>query len=135
MASKAQLEMYGKKFDIDSVSWNFSRNLEPSGRTSGLVTGGEVQVSISSDSKDTSSILEDMMTEANQKGKDGKIVFYEAGDSTKEMKTVELKGAFVFNYSESYGAGSLMAISFSLSAHEVHFGSVVHKNHWPGDPA
>ena len=135
MASKAVFSMYGKSFDIDSVSFNFRRNVEPSGRVAGLVMGGELNISISTDSADTASILTDMMKEANQKGTDGKIVFYEAADSTKEMKTIKITGGFIYSFSEAYSMGQLMQIQISISCHQIDIGSIVHKNHWPGDPA
>ncbi len=133
MASKAILEMFGKKFRVASVSFGMSRNVESSGRTAGVVHGGQISISVMTDSKDTEAILSAMLTAADQAGKDGTISFYESGDTTKVLKKIEIKGGFVVDYSESYSDGSEQVISFTLTCHELNQGDAKLKQNWAGD--
>jgi len=129
MAERAELEMFGKKFDLLHCSYTFNREVDPKGRPSAAVQGGTVQLQV--ESTEDTSILEAML--ATNKGTKGTITFQKRDEKGAKMKALTVENAYIVQYAESLDStgGNPMTISFVLSARKLSIGNAVHENDWP----
>ena len=56
---------------------------------------------------------------------------FQQSESTASMKKIELKEAFITQFSESFSDGSPMVYQVTLSAKEMKIGKAELKNDWP----
>ncbi len=132
MAYKMTLELAGKKYDVLSSSFAFNRSVDPKGRPSSGVYGGEIHLVVESYSDTT--LLEIMLNKQN-KGQTGSIKF-DQGTNDGVMKTLKFTDGFIVNYAESAQAhqSDAMQISVTISAREISMGDAAkHVNVWPND--
>jgi hypothetical protein len=118
---------------VIDFSYNFNRDIDASGRPSGSVRGGTVNVTIESTK---SAFLPEWMTVGSGKAKSGKIVIHSDENEKQSIKTIEFKDAFIINYGESFSwqGGENMMETFTISAHELSVegdGKAEFKNEWP----
>ena len=129
MAERAELSMFGKKFDILHCSYSMRRDMDPKGRPSSAVMGGTVQLEV--ESTEDVSILEGMLKIG--KGVTVKITFFKRDEKDQKMKEIELTNAYLVQLTETLDAtgGNPMTISFVLSARKLQIGNAELENSWP----
>lgn len=135
MAVRARLNL-DKLNDVRVIdfSYNFNRDIDASGRPSGVVRGGTVQMTIESTK---SAFLPTWMTLAQGKTKEGQIEIMDDTDDQKPIKTVKFKDAYIVEYGENFSwqGGENMMETFVLSAREITIegdgGPAVYENEWP----
>jgi len=135
MAYKATLKIgSAPEYDVMSSSFSFNRSVDPKGRPSSGVYGGEIHLVVESYG-DTS--LAEMMLNNQHKAQSGTITF-DKGTSDGSMKTITFTDAFITGYTESataHGADA-MTIQFTLSAREIKVGdNATLTNLWPENKA
>jgi len=135
MAYKATLNLGGKgPFDVLSSTFSFSRSVDPKGRPSSGVYGGEIHLVIESYA-DTSIV--EMMLNQQHKAQAGEITF-EQGTSDGAMKKITITDGFITAYTESASAhgADAMTIGFTISAREIKIGDTATlTNTWPENKA
>ena len=128
------LDMGSKKYDVLSSSFAFSRSVDPKGRPSSGVYGGEIHLTIESYSDTT--LLEIMLNKQNKPQKGS--ISYDQGTNDGKMKELKFVDGFITQYAESataHGSES-MAISITISAREISMGDAAkHTNLWPDNKA
>jgi hypothetical protein len=127
MAFKAELNLEGERRLVD-FSFSLSRDVDPTGRPSGLVRGGSIQLTVES-TEDTS--LFEWITDPS-KHKSGSIKIYKQDNDAVE-KEVKFEKAYIVNYGESYhwqGQNNMLE-TFTLSAEKIEVGGGEHDNEWP----
>ena len=134
MAYKMTLNMGGKKYDVLATSFAFNRSVDPKGRPSSGVAGGEIHLTVESYGDTT--LLEIMLNKQHtaQKGD----IAYDQGSSDGAMKTLKFVDGFITSYSESAAAhsGDAMTIQMTISAREISMGDAAkHTNLWPDNKA
>ncbi len=134
MAYKAELSLGGKKYDVLSSSFSFNRSVDPKGRPSSGVYGGEIHLSVESYADTT---LVELMLNKQHTAQSGEISF-DQGTSDGKMKTIKFTDGFITNYTESataHGADA-MNIQFTISAREIQVGDTAKlSNTWPENKA
>jgi len=134
MAYKMSLTLGGKTYDVLSTSFSFSRSVDPKGRPSSGVYGGEIHLVVESYSDTT---LLEVMLNKQHTAQTGEIK-YDQGSSDGVMKTLKFVDGFITNYSESAAAhsGDAMTIQMTISAREISMGDAAkHTNLWPDNKA
>ncbi len=135
MAVRARLTL--DKIDdarVIDFSYNFNRDIDASGRPSGIVRGGTVQMTIESTK---SAFLPTWMTLAQGKTKEGQIEIMDDTDDEKPIKTIKFKDAYIVEYGENFSwqGGENMMETFVISAREITIegdgGPAVYENEWP----
>lgn len=133
MAYKMTLEFGGKKYDVLSSSFAFSRSVDPKGRPASGVYGGEIHLQV--ESYEDTTLLETMLNKQHtaQKGS----ISFDQGTNDGEMKKLEFEDGFITNYQESAAAHSTdaMAISLTISARIIKMNNAEHVNEWPDGKA
>lgn len=137
MAVNARLNLEDiQKARVIDFSYNFNRDIDASGRPSGIVRGGTVQLTIES-SKST--FLPIWMVAEQNKTKSGEILIYSDKDDTKDIKKIVFNDAFLIEYGESFSwqGGENMMETFVVSAREIKVesadGTAEYENEWPQD--
>ena len=134
MAYKMTLELGSKKYDVLSTSFSFNRSVDPKGRPSSGVYGGEIHLVVESYADTT--LLEIMLMKQHT-AQTGSIA-YDQGSSDGVMKTLKFVDGFITNYTESAQAQSsdAMTIQLTISAREISVGDAAkHVNLWPDNKA
>lgn len=134
MAYKAELSLGGKKYDVLSSSFSFNRSVDPKGRPSSGVYGGEIHLVVESYADTT---LVEIMVNKQHTAQTGEITF-DQGTSDGKMKTIKFTDAFITNYTESATAhtADAMTIQITLSAREIQVGDTAKlTNTWPDNKA
>ncbi|MBS1643801.1 MAG: type VI secretion system needle protein Hcp, partial [Bacteroidetes bacterium] len=124
----------GKKYDVLSTSFSFNRSVDPKGRPSSGVYGGEIHLVVESYADTT---LLEIMLNKQHTAQTGDVT-YDQGSSDGVMKTLKFVDAFITNYTESAAAHSsdAMTIQMTLSAREISMGDAAkHVNLWPDNKA
>jgi len=124
MAYKMTLSMGGKKYDVISTSFSFSRSVDPKGRPSSGVYGGEVHISLES-YEDTTSV-EIMLMKQNTP--QTATITYDQGTNDGKMKELKITDGYIIAYSESASAQSsdAMMVNLTISARELSIGNATH---------
>lgn len=135
MAVNARLNLESlSKVRVIDASYSFNRDIDASGRPSGIVRGGTIQMTIESSK---SAFLATWMVLSQNKTKDGNIEFMDDKDDTKTIKTIEFKDAFIVEYGENFSwqGGENMMETFVVSCREITIdgegGPAVYENEWP----
>ena len=135
MAVRARLTL--DKIDDSRVidfSYSFNRDIDASGRPSGAVRGGTVQMTIESTK---SAFLPTWMVLGQGKTKEGQIEIMDDTDDEKPIKTIKFKDAYIVEYGENFSwqGGENMMETFVVSARELTVegdgGPAVYENEWP----
>ncbi len=134
MAVNARLNL-DKIQDVRVIdfSYNFSRDVDASGRPSGSVRGGTVQITIESTK---SAFLPEWMTTQSGKMKSGEIIINSDENETQSIKKIKFDDSFIVNYGESFSwqGGENMMETFTVSAHKISVegdGTAQFQNEWP----
>ena len=135
MAVRARLNL-DKIQDVRVIdfSYSFNRDIDASGRPSGIVRGGTLQMTIESTK---SAFLPTWMTLAQGKTKEGQIEIMDDTDDEKPIKTVKFKDAYIVEYGENFSwqGGENMMETFVISCREITIegdgGPAVYENEWP----
>ncbi len=134
MAVNARLNL-DKIQDVRVIdfSYNFSRDVDASGRPSGSVRGGTVQITIESTK---SAFLPEWMTTQSGKMKSGEIIINSDENETQSVKKIKFDDSFIVNYGESFSwqGGENMMETFTVSAHKISVegdGTAQFQNEWP----
>ena len=135
MAVRARLTL-DKLSDVRVIdfSYSFNRDIDASGRPSGIVRGGTVQMTIESTK---SAFLPTWMTLAQGKTKEGQIEIMDDTDDEKPIKTIKFKDAYIVEYGENFSwqGGENMMETFVISCREISIegdgGPAVYENEWP----
>ncbi|WKN41297.1 type VI secretion system tube protein TssD [Tunicatimonas pelagia] len=135
MAVRARLDL-DKLNDVRVIdfSYSFSRDIDASGRPSGIVRGGTLQMTIESTK---SAFLPTWMTLAQGKTKEGQIEIMDDTDDEKPIKTIKFKDAYIVEYGENFSwqGGENMMETFVISCREITIegdgGPAVYENEWP----
>lgn len=130
MSFKATLKFGSKEYDVLSVSYSFSRDVDHKGRPSSTVYGGTVNFSI--ESTEDTTVLESMIN-SKHKPFSGSVVFYKREEDGATMKELTFTDAYVIAFSEALDStgGNPMSINFTISARELKVGNADHANEWP----
>ena len=134
MAYKATLSLSGKTYDVLSSSFSFNRSVDPKGRPSSGVYGGEIHLVVES-YEDTT--LVELMLNKQHTAQSGEIAF-DQGTADGKMKTIKFTDGFITNYTESASAhgADAMTIQFTISAREISIGDAAKlTNDWPAGKA
>ena len=134
MAYKASLTLGGKTYDVLNSSFSFNRSVDPKGRPSSGVYGGEIHLTVES-YEDTT--LVELMLNKQHTAQAGEISF-DQGTADGKMKTIKFTDGFITNYTESATAhsGDAMTITFTISAREIQVGdAAILTNTWPDNKA
>lgn len=134
MAYKATLKLGGKDYDVLSSSFSFSRSVDPKGRPSSAVYGGELNFQVESYADTT---LIELMLNKQHTAQAGELSF-DQGSSDGKMKTIKFTDGFITSYSESASAhgADAMSIAFTISARKIEIGDkAVLENTWPENKA
>ncbi|MEO6831442.1 MAG: type VI secretion system tube protein TssD [Chitinophagaceae bacterium] len=134
MAYKMTLSLGGKKYDVLSTTFSFNRSVDPKGRPSSGVYGGEIHLAVESYADTT---LLEIMLNKQHTAQTGDIT-YDQGSADGVMKTLKFVDGFITNYTESAQANSseAMAIQMTISAREISMGDAAkHTNLWPDNKA
>lgn len=119
---------------VIDFSYSFNRDIDASGRPSGVVRGGTVQMTIESTK---SAFLPTWMTLGQGKTKEGQIEIMDDTDDEKPIKTIKFKDAYIVEYGENFSwqGGENMMETFTISAREITIegdgGPAVYENEWP----
>jgi len=130
MAYKATLTLASKTYDVLSSSFSFNRSVDPKGRPSSGVYGGEIHLVVESYADTT---LVELMLNKQHTAQAGEISF-DQGTADGKMKTIKFTDGFITNYTESAQAhgGDAMTIQFTISAREISIGDAAKlTNEWP----
>ncbi len=135
MAVRARLTL-DKIDDVRVVdfSYRFNRDIDASGRPSGIVRGGTVQMTIESTK---SAFLPTWMTLAQGKMKEGQIEIMDDTDDEKPIKTIKFVDAYIVEYGENFSwqGGENMMETFVVSAQKITIegdgGPAEYENEWP----
>ncbi len=134
MAVNARLNL-DKIQDVRVIdfSYNFSRDVDASGRPSGSVRGGTVQITIESTK---SAFLPEWMTTQSGKMKSGEIIINSDENETQSIKKIKFDDSFIVNYGETFSwqGGENMMETFTVSAHKISVegdGTAQFQNEWP----
>jgi hypothetical protein len=128
MAYKASLKIGSlEPLDVLSCSYAFSRNTDHKGKPVSDTSGGTVSLALESTEK--SDILETMLNK--QDAPQTVTIDFQQSESTASMKKIELKEAFIIQFSESFSDGAPMVYQITLSAKEMTIGSAKLINDWP----
>ncbi|MEM8969913.1 MAG: type VI secretion system tube protein TssD [Bacteroidota bacterium] len=135
MAVRARLDL-DKLSDVRVIdfSYSFNRDIDASGRPSGIVRGGTLQMTIESTK---SAFLPTWMTLAQGKTKEGQIEIMDDTDDEKPIKTIKFKDAYIVEYGENFSwqGGENMMETFVISCREITIegdgGPAVYENEWP----
>jgi hypothetical protein len=135
MAVRARLELDSlQDVRVIDFSYSFNRDIDASGRPSGIVRGGTVQMTIESTK---SAFLPTWMTLGQGKMKDGQIEIMDDTDDEKPIKTIKFKDAYIVEYGENFSwqGGENMMETFVISCREITIegdgGPAVYENEWP----
>jgi hypothetical protein len=134
MAYKMNLDLGGKKYDVLSTSFAFTRSVDPKGRPSSGVYGGEIHLVVESYADTT--LLEIMLNKQN-KGQKGSVT-YDQGTNDGKMKELKFEDGFITAYSETATAqtSESMTIQITISARVISMGDAAkHTNVWPDNKA
>ena len=134
MAYKVTLDMGNKQYDVLNSSFAFSRSVDPKGRPSSGVYGGEINLAVESYADTT--LLEMMLNQQN-KPQAGTIT-YDQGTNDGKMKELKFVDGFITQYAETASANGSdsMIINLTISAREVSVGDAAkHINLWPDNKA
>ena len=134
MAYKMTLSMGGKTYDVLSSTYSFNRSVDPKGRPSSGVYGGEIHLVVESYADTT---LVELMLNKQHTAQAGTIAF-DQGSSDGKMKEIKFTDGFITNYTESASAhgADAMTIQFTISAREIKIGdAAVLSNTWPENKA
>jgi len=129
-AFDAILSVDGGSSDLKVIhcSYSLNRDVDGSGKPSGAVRGGLIQIEIES-TKDIS--FNEWMVEQFT-AKNGKVVFKNI-DANTSMKELTWENGYIVQLAESFdivGENS-MTLSFTVSAEKLKMGSATHDNRWP----
>jgi hypothetical protein len=128
MAYKASVKIGSlEPLDVLSCSYAFSRNTDHKGKPVSDTSGGTVSLALESTEK--SDILETMLNK--QDAPQTVTIDFQQSESTASMKKIELKEAFIIQFSESFSDGAPMVYQVTLSAKEMTIGSAKLINDWP----
>lgn len=135
MAVRARLNL-DKLTDVRVIdfSYSFNRDIDASGRPSGIVRGGTLQMTIESTK---SAFLPTWMTLAQGKTKEGQIEIMDDSDDEKPIKTIKFKDCYIVEYGENFSwqGGENMMETFVISCREITIegdgGPAVYENEWP----
>lgn len=130
MAFSARLDMDPlKDVRVVDFSYSLSRDYDPTGRPSGGVRGGVIQITIESSSKND--LYSWMVMPYKTKG--GVIRIMDEKTEGSSMKEIKFEDAYIVEYSESFHwqGGDNMMESFTISAMKIEIGGTEHKNEWP----
>lgn len=134
MAFNARLDLEDlKDVRVIDFSYNFNRDIDNSGRPSGALRGGTIQITIES----TKSAFLPVWITSQTKKKDGKIKIMDEGKEESSLKTIEFKEAYIVDYGENFSwqGGENMMETFVLSAKEITIdgdgGPATFENEWP----
>jgi hypothetical protein len=130
MSFKATLKFGSKEYDVLSISYAFSRDVDHKGRPSSSVYGGTLSVSI--ESTEDSTVLESMVN-SKHKPISGSVTFFKREEDKAKMKELTFTDGYVIAYSESLDTigSNPMNIHFTISARELKIGNADHVNEWP----
>lgn len=126
----ALLTVDGGLSDVKVIhcSYSLNRDVDASGKPSGAVRGGLINIQIES-TKDVS--LNEWMVEQFT-AKNGKVAFKNI-DANTTMKELSWENGYIVQLSEAFdivGENS-MTISFTVSAERIKTGAAKHDNRWP----
>jgi hypothetical protein len=126
---------FNTKLDIDQLSdvrvidfsYSLSRDIDPTGRPSGLVRGGTINITVETTSKHE--LFDWMIT---NKTVDGSLKIEDDLNPGADLKVIKFEKAFIIDYSESFhwqGTENMMQ-SFTISAKKIDIDGSVHENLW-----
>lgn len=130
MAFEARLDLDSlSDIRVINFSYSLSRDIDHTGRPSGGIRGGTIQLSIES-TKDTT--LFEWITDPTVR-KNGKIKVMDEASPGASMKDLEFEDAYIMDYNETFNwhGGENMIESFTLSAKKIVMGGGEHVNEWP----
>ena len=130
MAFSARLDMDPlKNVRVVDFSYSMSRDYDPTGRPSGNVRGGVIQITVESSGKpDLVAWMVDPF-----KTKSGTIKIEDETQAGASLKEIKFEDAYIVQYSESFHwqGGDNMMESFTLTAKKIDIGGAVLENEWP----
>ena len=99
MSFLAKLELDDKTYNVLECEYDFTQNIDETGKPKGMPYGGEISIRV--ESTGTPELL-NWMLDHNQT-KDGKIIFYRR-DAMSKLQEVLFKKAFCIKYKEHFDA-------------------------------
>jgi hypothetical protein len=128
---------FAARLDLDPLqdvrlvdfSYSFSRDFDPTGRPSGGVRGGVIQITIESSGKTD---MFAWMVDPFQT-KSGKIRIMDETTAGSSLKEISFEDAYIVAYNESFHwqGGDNMMESFTISAKKIDIGGNPFENEWP----
>ena len=129
MSFLAKLELDDKTYNVLECEYDFTQNIDETGKPKGMPYGGEISIRV--ESTGTPELL-NWMLDHNQT-KDGKIIFYRR-DAMSKLQEVLFKKAFCIKYKEQFDAQGTepLQIEIRLIAQGFDVGGVAHNKMWRG---
>lgn len=129
MSFLAKLELDDKTYNVLECEYDFTQNIDETGKPKGMPYGGEISIRV--ESTGTPELL-NWMLDHNQT-KDGKIVFYRR-DAMSKLQEVLFKKAFCIKYKEHFDSQGTepLQIEIRLIAQGFDVGGVAHNKMWRG---
>ena len=129
MSFLAKLELDDKTYHVLECEYDFTQNIDETGKPKGMPYGGEISIRV--ESTGTPELL-NWMLDHNQT-KDGKIIFYRR-DAMSKLQEVLFKKAFCIKYKEHFDAQGTepLQIEIRLIAQGFDVGGVAHNKMWRG---
>ena len=129
MSFLAKLELDDKTYNVLECEYDFTQNIDETGKPKGMPYGGEISIRV--ESTGTPELL-NWMLDHNQT-KDGKIVFYRR-DAMSKLQEVLFKKAFCIKYKEHFDdqVTEPLQIEIRLIAQGFDVGGVAHNKMWRG---
>ena len=127
MSFLAKLELDDKTYNVLECEYDFTQNIDETGKPKGMPYGGEISIRV--ESTGTPELL-NWMLDHNQT-KDGKIIYYRR-DAMSKLQELSFKKAFCISFTEDFNANSTepLQIELILSAQQITINGITHNKQW-----
>ena len=127
MSFKAKFKAGSIEFNVLSVDYSLSQDIDATGRPSSITRGGTITVSV--EGNNSTELFEWMCNSFERK--DGSIVFIKR-DSDATLKELKFKEGYLVAFNENFNSVGKdpLSVTFTISAKEITMGSGTLTNEW-----
>ncbi|QOH18357.1 type VI secretion system tube protein TssD [Flavobacterium columnare] len=127
MSFLAKLELAGNTYNILSCDYNFTQQIDATGKPEGMPQGGEINIRIESNGK--SNLLQWMLDHSQTKN--GTIIFFRR-DAMSKLQELKFEKAYCVSFSEYFDAKSTepLQIALRLMAKRFVLNEAAHEKKW-----
>ncbi|AMA48475.1 MULTISPECIES: type VI secretion system tube protein TssD [Flavobacterium] len=127
MSFLAKLELDGNTYNILSFDYNFTQQIDATGKPEGMPQGGEINIRIESNGK--SNLLQWMLDHSQTKN--GTITFFRR-DAMSKLQELKFEKAYCVSFSEYFDAknNEPLQIALRLMAKRFVLNEATHEKKW-----